>query len=65
MTGTPTAEAWLPGGPEDPQAVLLRVDVQGGEYWDTPGGTVATAISFVKTKLTDSTYEADHGTLEP
>jgi len=29
------AEAWLPGGPDDPNAVLLRVDVDQGEYWDT------------------------------
>jgi len=32
------AEAWLPGGPEDPNATLVRVDIDGGEYWDTPGG---------------------------
>ena len=30
------AEAWLPGGPEDPQAVLLRVDVEQAEYWTLP-----------------------------
>ena len=58
------AEAWLPGGPEDPQATLLRVDVEGGEYWDTPGGTVASLISFAKTKLTGDTFDADHGTAE-
>lgn len=59
------AEAWLPGGPEDPNAVLLRVDVEQVEYWDTPGGKLASAISLVKTKLTGDTYDADHGTLEP
>jgi general stress protein 26 len=59
------AEAWLPGGPEDPNAVLLRVDVEQGEYWDTPGGKVASLLSFVKTKLTGDTYDADHGTVEP
>lgn len=57
------AEAWLPGGPEDPEAVLIRVEVEGGEYWDTPGGKVASLISFVKTKLTGQTYDADHGTV--
>jgi general stress protein 26 len=59
------AEAWLPGGPEDPNAVLLKVDVEQVEYWDTPGGKIASMISLAKTKLTGETYDADHGTLEP
>jgi general stress protein 26 len=58
------AEAWLPGGPEDPNAVLLRVDVEHGEYWDSPGGKVASLLSFAKTRLTGDTYDADHGTVD-
>ncbi len=58
------AEAWLPGGPEDPNATLLRVDIEHGEYWDTPGGKVASLISFAKTKLTGATYDAEHGTAD-
>ena len=57
------AEAWLPGGPEDPDAVLLHVEVEAAEYWDTPGSKVASLVSFVKTKLTGATYDADHGTV--
>jgi general stress protein 26 len=59
------AEAWLPGGPEDPNAVLLHVDVEEAEYWDTPGGKVASLVSFAKTKLTGDTYDAEHGTVRP
>jgi general stress protein 26 len=59
------AEAWLPGGPEDPNAVLIKVDVDEAEYWDTPGGKVASLISFAKTKLTGDTYDADHGVVRP
>jgi len=59
------AEAWLPGGPEDPNAALIRVDVDRAEYWDTPGGRVASLVSFAKTKLTGDTYDADHGVVEP
>jgi general stress protein 26 len=55
------AEAWLPGGPDNPDATLLRVDVDEAEYWDTPGGKVASLVSFAKTKLTGDTYDADHG----
>ena len=58
------AEAWLPGGPEDPNAVLLRVDVEHGEYWDTPGGKVASLLSFAKTKLTGDTYDSEHGQVD-
>jgi len=58
------AEAWLPGGPDDPEATLLRVDVEHGEFWDTPGGKVASLISFAKTRLTGDTYHAEHGTTD-
>ncbi|MBB6625761.1 pyridoxamine 5'-phosphate oxidase family protein [Nocardioides sp. KIGAM211] len=59
------AEAWLPGGPEDPNAVLIKVEVDHGEYWDTPGSKVASLISFAKSKLTGEPYESDHGTVTP
>jgi general stress protein 26 len=58
------AEAWLPGGPSDPNATLIRVDADGGEYWDTPGGKVASLLSFAKTKLTGETYDAEHGSTD-
>ena len=59
------AEAWLPGGPDNPDAVLLRVVVDQAEYWDTPGSKVASLISFAKTKLTGEPFEADHGVVRP
>ncbi len=62
---TTFAEAWMPEGPQDPNAVLLRVDVEQAEYWDTPGGKVASLLSFAKTKLTGETYDAEHGTVRP
>lgn len=51
------AEAWLPEGPEDPNAILVKVDVHGAEYWDNPGGRIATAFSFVKSKVTGQPYD--------
>ena len=45
-------EAWFPQGPEDPSVVLLKVDGNSAEYWDSPGGRLATAFSFVKAKAT-------------
>jgi general stress protein 26 len=49
--------AWLPQGPDDPSVVLLRVEGESAEYWDTPGGRVATALSFAKAKLTGQRYD--------
>lgn len=46
----PAVEAWFPDGPETPGLVFLRVDADSAEYWDTPGGTVATIVEFVKSK---------------
>jgi general stress protein 26 len=57
------AEAWLPEGPEDPNATLIRVDVERGEYWDTPGGKIASLVSFAKTKLGGDTFDTEHGTV--
>jgi general stress protein 26 len=45
-------EAWFPDGADDPDVVLLRVDGDSAEYWDTPGGRVATVLSFAKAKAT-------------
>jgi general stress protein 26 len=50
-------EAWFPDGPEDPDVVLLRVAAASGEYWDSPGGRLATAVSFAKAKLTGQRYD--------
>ncbi len=50
-------EAWLPQGPEDPSVVLIKVNGHSAEYWDTPGGKVASVMSFVKSKVSGDTYD--------
>jgi general stress protein 26 len=50
-------EAWFPNGPEDPDVVLVRVDAASAEYWDTPGGRIASLISFAKAKVTGKPYD--------
>ena len=57
-------EAWLPEGPDDPNVVLIKVEPHTAEYWDTPGGRVASLLSFVKAKVTGEPYEgAEQGTV--
>jgi general stress protein 26 len=51
------AEAWLPEGPEDPNAILIHVVAETAHYWDTPGGRVASLISFAKSKVTGEPYD--------
>ncbi len=50
-------QAWLPQGPDDPDVVLIKVNGHTAEYWDTPGGRIASVISFVKAKLTGHPYD--------
>ena len=50
-------EAWLPHGPEDPNVALIHVESESAEYWDSPGGRVASVFSFVKSKATGQPYE--------
>jgi general stress protein 26 len=50
-------EAWFPDGPEDPDVILLRIDAASAEYWDSPGGRLASVVSFAKAKLTGRAYD--------
>ncbi|MBU8543227.1 MULTISPECIES: pyridoxamine 5'-phosphate oxidase family protein [Roseomonadaceae] len=43
---------WFPGGPEDPSAALLKVEVEGAEYWDAPSSTLLHAYGYVKARIT-------------
>lgn len=51
-------EAWFPQGPADDSIVCIKVTGTTAEYWDTPGGRVATMLSLAKVKLTGQRYTA-------
>lgn len=53
----PMVEAWFPEGPDDPSVGVLKFTAESAEYWDSPGGKIATAFSFVKSKLTGEQYD--------
>lgn len=58
-------DAWMPEGPQDPNAALIKVDVRSGQYWDTPGSRVASLISFAKSRVTGEPYDGgDSGVVE-
>ncbi|MFD2091189.1 pyridoxamine 5'-phosphate oxidase family protein [Blastococcus deserti] len=51
-------EAWFPQGPDDRGVVLLKVEGDSAEYWDSPGGRLATLISYAKAKATGQRIDA-------
>jgi general stress protein 26 len=60
----PAVEAWFPDGPTDPNVTLLKFSADSAEYWDTPGGKVASVLSFVKSKVTGEALEGDNGMVD-
>jgi general stress protein 26 len=50
-------EAWFPQGPDDDGVVLIKVEADSAEYWDSPGGRLATVLSFAKAKITGERIE--------
>ena len=58
-------EAWFPDGPDTPEVVLLHVDSDSAEYWTSPGGTAATVLQWVKSKVLHSRMSVgESGTVE-
>jgi general stress protein 26 len=49
-------EAWFPDGESNDDIILLKVVGDSAQYWDTPGGRVASLISFAKAKTTGQPY---------
>ena len=47
-----TDGVWWPGGPNDPNVCLLRIEPFTAELWDGPASAVVTAYEFAKARLT-------------
>jgi general stress protein 26 len=56
---SPQMEGWFPQGPQDPSVVVVKVTGESAEYWDTPGGLVASVLSLVKVKTTGERYQGN------
>ena len=57
-------DAWLEGGPENPNNILIRVEAESAEYWDTPGGKVTQLANLVKAKVTGKRFEGDNESVD-
>ena len=60
----PMVAAWFPDGRESENLALLHVEADSAEYWDTPGGRVASAIAFVKTRVTGGRPPGESDTVD-
>ena len=49
---SPQVKAWFPKGIDDPDLVLLRVDVYKAEYWDVKESKVVQLFKMAKAALT-------------
>ena len=57
-------DAWLEGGPDNPNNILIRVEATGAEYWDAPGSKVTQLVNLVRAKTTGKRFEGDNETVD-
>jgi general stress protein 26 len=57
-------DAWMEGGPDNPENVLIKVSADSAEYWDTPNSKVVQVVNLVKAKVTGERFEGDHDTVD-
>jgi general stress protein 26 len=53
----PLYRAWLPGGREDPELMLLSVVVRNARYWVVPSNALARALRMLAAMLSRRPYE--------
>ncbi len=55
---SPLYRAWFPKGLDDPDLVLLKVDVEKAEYWDADTNRMTDLVGLMRAVLTGKPYEA-------
>jgi general stress protein 26 len=60
----PLMKAWFPEGLDDPHLVLIKVEPDKAEYWDSSSSTMVVFFHMLKSAVTGKKYsEGEHGTL--
>lgn len=57
----PTYKAFFPEGLNDPQILLIGVEVEKAEMWDSPSSKVVQLAGFIKATLTGQPYKESKG----
>ena len=59
-------KAWFPGGQDDPQIAVMKVDVTEGDYWESAGGKLVFGMKYLAAAVTGgktTVGEAGHVTV--
>ena len=51
--------AWFPKGKEDPNIMILKVEIDQAEYWDTPSSFLSVAYGYVRSVVTGEKSQDD------
>lgn len=58
----PMYQAWFPGGENDPQIRVLRVDVTEAEYWEANDSKIVRSIKYLAAAATKGSVDVgEHG----
>jgi len=60
----PMYKAWFPGGEDDPQIRVLRVDVDEAEYWEASDSKILRSLKYLAAAATKGAVDVGtHGTV--
>jgi len=60
----PMYKAWFPGGEDDPQIAVLRVDVKEAEYWEANDSKIVRSLKYLAAAATKGAVDVGaHGTV--
>ncbi len=64
---SPAFRAWWPNGRNDPSILVLSVDVDRADYWESPGSRLTQLVGFAKTAMGRGSGEdlGEQGTIRP
>ena len=48
----PMYKAWFPGGQDDPQIAVVKVDVSEGDYWESTDGKIMFGFKYLAAAVT-------------
>lgn len=52
-------KAWFPKGKGDPSITILKVEIERGEYWDSPSSILTQAYAYVRAVVAGKKNDAD------
>ncbi|NYF97796.1 pyridoxamine 5'-phosphate oxidase family protein [Janibacter cremeus] len=57
--------AWLEGGPDSPNNILIEVEAESAEYWDAPGSSRTVQLAnLARSAIKGERIEGDHDVVD-